>query len=108
LFIVLVYHKTAIITYATLYSTQTDTGDYTYRTHCLNHNLALRISLWQGILKLILSRGHMINKRILEEVKEKLIKTYNPLEIYLFGSYAWGCPDEDSDLDLLIIIDHYT
>jgi predicted nucleotidyltransferase len=50
----------------------------------------------------------MISSKIIEEVKQKLIKTYNPLEIYLFGSYAWGCPDEDSDLDLLIILDHYT
>ncbi len=50
----------------------------------------------------------MINKNIIEEVKNKLIKTYNPLEIYLFGSYAWGNPDEDSDLDLLIVLDHYT
>ena len=50
----------------------------------------------------------MINNQVIKEVTEKLIKAYNPLEIYIFGSYAWGCPDEDSDLDLLIIIDHYT
>ena len=37
----------------------------------------------------------MINKNIIKEVTEKLIKTYNPIEIYLFGSYAWGSPDED-------------
>lgn len=47
----------------------------------------------------------MITPEIIEEVKNRLIKVYNPLEIYLFGSYAWGTPDEDSDLDLLIVID---
>lgn len=49
----------------------------------------------------------MIDNKALEDVKEKLIKTYDPLFIYLFGSYAWGTPDDESDLDLLIIIDHY-
>ncbi len=47
----------------------------------------------------------MIEKKILKEVKNRLVKTYNPIEIYLFGSYAWGTPTQDSDLDLLIVID---
>ena len=47
----------------------------------------------------------MISKEIIEEVKNRLIKTYNPVSIYLFGSYAWGCPTEDSDLDLMIVIE---
>ena len=49
----------------------------------------------------------MIDEKMIEEVKKRLIDTYNPLEIYLFGSYAWGKPDQDSDLDLLIVVDHY-
>ncbi len=48
----------------------------------------------------------MITKEIIEEVKDRLIKVYNPLEIYLFGSYAWGTPNEDSDLDLLIVVEN--
>ena len=47
----------------------------------------------------------MIEKETIEEVKKRLVKVYNPIAIYIFGSYAWGCPTEDSDLDLLIIID---
>jgi uncharacterized protein len=47
----------------------------------------------------------MINKKLIEEVKRRLVKTYNPIEIYLFGSYAWGTPTEDSDLDILIVVD---
>ena len=42
------------------------------------------------------------------KIKKRLIKTFNPLEIYLFGSYAWGTPNEDSDLDLAIIVDTYS
>lgn len=47
----------------------------------------------------------MISKEVIEEVKNRLVKTYNPVAIYLFGSYAWGTPNEDSDLDLLIVVD---
>lgn len=47
----------------------------------------------------------MISKEVIEEVKNRLVKAYNPIAIYLFGSYAWGTPTEDSDLDLLIVID---
>jgi predicted nucleotidyltransferase len=47
----------------------------------------------------------MIHKETIEEVKKRLVKTYNPIVIYLFGSYAWGAPSEESDLDLLIVIE---
>lgn len=50
----------------------------------------------------------MIKHTTIQEITQRLIKTYNPQEIYLFGSYAWGQPDEDSDLDFLIIIDKFT
>jgi predicted nucleotidyltransferase len=47
----------------------------------------------------------VISKETIDEVKNRLVKTYNPVAIYLFGSYAWGTPTEDSDLDLLIVVD---
>lgn len=47
----------------------------------------------------------MIAREIIEKVIKRLVKTYQPITIYLFGSYAWGKPTEDSDLDLLIIVD---
>lgn len=47
----------------------------------------------------------MISNEMIEEVKNRLVKAYNPRVIYLFGSYAWGRPTEDSDLDLLIVVD---
>lgn|SRR3990167_10142630 len=49
----------------------------------------------------------MINKNIIEDVKKIIISEYNPIEIYLFGSYAWGNPDIESDLDILIVIDKF-
>jgi predicted nucleotidyltransferase len=50
----------------------------------------------------------MLDAHMIEKIKDILIKTYNPVEIYIFGSYAWGNPDEESDLDLLVVIDEFT
>ncbi|MDP2741255.1 MAG: nucleotidyltransferase domain-containing protein [bacterium] len=39
------------------------------------------------------------------EIKQivKNLKKYNPEKIILFGSYVWGKPKKDSDIDILII-----
>lgn len=39
---------------------------------------------------------------------KKLVEAYDPVEIYLFGSYVWGHPDDESDLDLLIVVNELT
>lgn len=49
----------------------------------------------------------LIDEATIREVTSRLVDEYNPEAIYLFGSYAWGSPNEDSDLDLLIVIDKY-
>jgi uncharacterized protein len=35
---------------------------------------------------------------------ERLKAEFQPEEIYLFGSHAWGAPSEDSDVDLMVIV----
>ena len=45
-----------------------------------------------------------VQKRI-REIAEKIWREYQPEKIILFGSYAYGEPTEDSDVDLLIIKD---
>jgi predicted nucleotidyltransferase len=40
----------------------------------------------------------------LDKLKEIIISTLPIEQIYLFGSYAYGNPNKDSDLDLFIII----
>jgi predicted nucleotidyltransferase len=47
----------------------------------------------------------MVNNKMIQDIISRLVKVYDPQAIYLFGSYAWGHPDEDSDLDFLIIVD---
>ena len=40
----------------------------------------------------------------MNEIVERLVVEFDPDEIFLFGSHAWGKPTEDSDLDLLVVI----
>ncbi len=47
-----------------------------------------------------------ISRETIEEVKKRLVEVYDPVKIYLFGSYAWGHPTQESDLDFLIVVDH--
>lgn len=42
-------------------------------------------------------------QKLISEMVEKIAVSYNPLKIILFGSYAYGKPDRDSDIDLFII-----
>ncbi|HBM16824.1 MAG TPA: DNA polymerase III subunit beta [Lentisphaeria bacterium] len=46
-----------------------------------------------------------INQDTLQEIKNRLISVYKPETIYLFGSYAWGNPDKNSDVDLAVIVE---
>ncbi len=41
---------------------------------------------------------------VLEEITSRLVEEFHPEKIVLFGSHAWGRPDEDSDVDLLVIV----
>lgn len=37
-------------------------------------------------------------------IVERLVGEFNTDQIVLFGSYAWGEPDTDSDIDLLVVV----
>jgi len=40
----------------------------------------------------------------LEKAVERLKSEFQPEQIWLFGSHAWGTPTEDSDVDLMVIV----
>ncbi len=44
-------------------------------------------------------------QEIIQHMLEKLLTEYAPQKVILFGSYAYGNPWPDSDIDLLIIKD---
>jgi len=41
---------------------------------------------------------------LLDEITKRVTETVHPEKIILFGSHVWGCPTEDSDLDLFVIV----
>jgi len=42
--------------------------------------------------------------RVIFDITDRLVKEFNPENIFLFGSHVWGTPNADSDLDLLMIL----
>lgn len=42
-------------------------------------------------------------KTTIQGIVQKLIAEYSPRKVILFGSYAYGTPGPDSDVDLLIV-----
>ena len=46
----------------------------------------------------------MITQQHIDDITARIASTCRPEKIILFGSYAYGNPNEDSDLDLLVIL----
>lgn len=44
-----------------------------------------------------------VTEKLLSEIVDRIVKEIDPLQIILFGSYARGQADANSDLDLLIV-----
>lgn len=47
----------------------------------------------------------MTKLQTIDTLKDILVKTYHPSAIYLYGSHAWGKANEESDLDVLVVVD---
>jgi predicted nucleotidyltransferase len=46
----------------------------------------------------------MVGLTDIQQIYEKIQREFKPDKIVLFGSYAWGTPRDDSDVDLLVIL----
>jgi predicted nucleotidyltransferase len=46
-----------------------------------------------------------IPQRTIDTVVQRIVEKFKPHKIILFGSYAFGTPRPESDLDLLIVMD---
>jgi predicted nucleotidyltransferase len=44
-----------------------------------------------------------IEKKELEQITKAIVENIPVEEIYLFGSFAYGTPSEDSDIDLYLV-----
>ena len=45
-----------------------------------------------------------VNETLYKEIIKRIVNIVNPVKIILFGSYAYGNPGKESDLDLLIVM----
>jgi predicted nucleotidyltransferase len=48
--------------------------------------------------------GADIPKRVIHRYARAIAEEFHPDKIILFGSYAWGTPHKDSDVDLLVVM----
>ena len=46
-----------------------------------------------------------VTKSLLAGIVQRIVEKFRTEKIILFGSYANGVPDRDSDLDLLVVMD---
>ncbi len=46
----------------------------------------------------------MITPSQIRQVSDEIARRFRPERIILFGSYAYGTPTEDSDVDLLVVM----
>lgn len=47
-----------------------------------------------------------IDKAEIQSLAQMIGEIFQPECVILFGSYAYGTPTDDSDVDLLVIMDH--
>src|SRR5436309_332213 len=47
----------------------------------------------------------MIEAKAIQATCDDIAREFHPQRIVLFGSYAYGTPTEDSDADLLVVMD---
>ena len=48
----------------------------------------------------------MISQEAIQKVSDQIAQMFRPERIVLFGSYVYGSPTEDSDVDLLVVLPH--
>ncbi len=46
----------------------------------------------------------MITQKQIRDFGQRLAREFKPLKVILFGSYAYGKPNPDSDVDLLVVM----
>ena len=46
----------------------------------------------------------MVTKQAISALAKRIVEEYRPERVILFGSYAYGKPRPDSDVDLLVIM----
>ncbi len=46
----------------------------------------------------------MVDKSSIKQLADQIVREFQPERVILFGSYAYGQPGPDSDVDLLVVL----
>jgi len=57
---------------------------------------------WRGVELLKVEK---VDDKLLNEIVKRILGVVNPVRIILFGSYAYGVPHGESDLDVAVIVE---
>lgn len=47
-----------------------------------------------------------LDEKLLQTVTQRLVAEFQPEQVWLYGSHAWGTPHESSDVDLFVLVPH--
>ena len=59
----------------------------------------------EGITRATTETGRRVTRESIETVVQQIVERFQPEQVILFGSYAYGRPDPESDVDLLVVMD---
>jgi len=45
-----------------------------------------------------------LDENLLATATQRLVAEFQPEQVWLYGSHAWGSPDQDSDLDFMVVV----
>lgn len=48
-------------------------------------------------------KEHKLKQDVIKEIVRRIVSVSEPEKIVLFGSYVYGMPDSDSDIDILVV-----
>jgi len=54
--------------------------------------------------EVLIKKIEKVDKDLINDVTRRIVEAVDPEKIILFGSYAYGKPSKDSDLDILVIM----
>ena len=69
-----------------------------------NMKLKQRLSVHSESFQQQLPERPAITEALLADMTQRIVKACNPETIILFGSYAYGTPNVESDIDLFVVM----
>lgn len=48
----------------------------------------------------------MVTREEIQLFVDDVVRRFHPMSVILFGSYAYGQPNDDSDVDLMVVMPH--